>query len=69
MCIICSELIKQKMTFKEAENAALELTVISPLSLNKKELEHAIDLLESLQDQDLERLDKTIKEGSNNGSL
>ena len=54
------------MTIKEAENAAIELVVIegSAIELREKgQLEHTIDLLESLQDIDLERLGKVLEEG------
>lgn len=63
------ELIKQRMTIDEAENAALELTVTSALYLSKEELEHAIDLLESIQDLDLERLNKVLDEGTKDADL
>ena len=72
MCLICAELIKQRMTVKEAENAATELVVIeaSAIELREKgELEHTIDLLESIQDLDLERLGKVLDEGTQDASI
>jgi len=60
------------MTVKEAENAATELVAIeaSAIELREKgELEHTIDLLESLQDLDLERLGKVLDEGTQDASI
>ena len=72
MCLICIELIKERMTINEATNAATELVVIeaSAIELREKgELEHTIALLESLQDLDLERLGKVLDEGTQDASI
>ena len=60
------------MTITEAENAAFELTAIDVNAIALKsegKLEHMIDLLESLQDLDLDRLDKVLKEGTEDVDL
>ena len=60
------------MTIKEAENAATELVVIESSAIDlreKDQLEHVIDLLESIQDLDLERLVKTLEEGSKDAKI
>lgn len=65
MCLICVELIKQRMTIPEAERAARELVVLTPQDLWAKDsLEHTIELLESLEDLDLDKLGKVIEEGA-----
>ena len=72
MCLICVELIKQRMTLKEAENAATELVVVegSALQLREKgELEHTIALLESIQDLDLVRLEQVLEQGTQDAAV
>lgn len=72
MCLICVELIKHRMTWSEAESAATELTAVEASAIQLREegqLEHTIDLLESLQDLDLERLGKTLDEGTKDADL
>ena len=60
------------MTLKEVEDTTTELVVIetSAIELREKgELEHTIDLLESIQDLDLERLGKVLEEGTQDASV
>ena len=59
MCIICVELIKQNMTYLEAENASKEMT----LSSTNKDLKHFEELNRSLREADLDTLDKLLEEG------
>jgi len=63
MCIICVELIKQRMTLLEAEKNIGEL-----LWTTKREdiddILHLLELNESIINLDTERLDKVLTEGS-----
>lgn len=59
MCIICIELLKQKMTIPEATINAREL-LFSSATKNEKEVEHLNDLYEALEDLDIEKIDKVI---------
>ena len=65
MCLICRDLSNHRMTVTEAESAAMELVVCNALFLKEEgKLEHTIDLLESLQNLDLERLSKVVEDGN-----
>ena len=67
MCIICLELLKQKMTMIEAERAASEMVraawIDDPKKFNYKDYNHTKKLKEALEELDLEKLDAVLKEG------
>lgn len=58
MCLICVELIKQKMSISEAWRAARELSETAE-GLDK----HIFDLGLALDSGDLEALDRILEEG------
>lgn len=61
MCLICVDLIKQKLTLNEAMRNAQELghTEVE----NWEQRQHYQDLHDAIYDGDLERLDEVLKEG------
>ena len=61
MCLICVELIKQRMTVTEAEKAVGEY-FIGPTVLADK-MEHFKKLKRALEELDLEELNKALTEG------
>lgn len=61
MCIICVELIKQKMTLTEAERNLGELIISTKYF--EEELQHEIDLYRAVKELDLKKLDKLLDEG------
>lgn len=62
MCVICVDLIKQKMTIKEANSAAKEMF----WSTKGDDLEHFMHLgLATEHDGDLAALYNILKKGSN----
>lgn len=67
MCMICVELLKQKMTIPEAERAASELVRSSLIDDPKKfdwtKQKHYKKLKEALENLDLEKLNDVLEEG------
>jgi len=61
MCLICSELIRQKMTLLEAERNLGEMVNNPKESLDK--LQHYARLKESIEQMDTEELDKELEKG------
>ena len=66
MCIICVELIKQKMTIPEAERNVGE-KIISTKYWER--LEHEIELAKALKELDIDKLDKILDEGLKSESV
>lgn len=62
MCLICVELIKQRMTLPEAERASLENI------MGKKSDSHEYKLRKALKELNLEELAELLEEGTENGS-
>jgi len=62
MCIICIELIKTRMTLKEAERAVMEL-ILTSKDQDRETKEHWIKLRSALKNDDLDSLDRTLEEG------
>lgn len=62
MCIICIELVKQKMTMGEAKRAATEI-ILDVEDSNSEEFDHYSKLIESIRDLDLEKLGEVLDEG------
>ena len=60
MCLICIDLIKQKMSISEAYRAARELSE-TPEGLDK----HIFELGLALDSLDLEALERILEEGRN----
>lgn len=61
MCIICAELIRQKMTLLEAERNLGEMVNNPKESLDK--LQHYARLKESIEQMDTKELDKILEKG------
>ena len=57
MCLICVELIKQRMTWGEGERATSEIIRVSPQD------EHNAKLRKALKELDLELLAEVLEEG------
>lgn len=62
MCLICVELIKQRMTLPEAERASLENI------MGKESDSHEYKLRKALKELNLEELAELLEEGTENGS-
>lgn len=56
MCLICVELIKQRMTWNEGERATLEITQTNP------DDEHNTKLRKALKEMDLDLLAEVLNE-------
>ena len=59
MCIICVELIKQNMTYQEAQDASKEMVLTAKPDDNT---EHYEELNRSLREADLEKLGELLEE-------
>lgn len=57
MCLICVDLVKQKMTLKEAHRAGIEIAM-------GKADDHNLRLLQAIEELDLEALDKILDKGN-----
>lgn len=65
MCLVCVELIKQNMSIPEAERNVSELiSVTKPLVVDDPVVMHYIDLLDSMNEMNVEKLDKILTEGT-----
>jgi len=60
MCIVCVELVKQSITYLEAENACKEMIMSAK---GEQEAEHYEDLQRSLREADIDNLDTLLEEG------
>lgn len=67
MCLICIELLKQKMTITEAERAANEMVraawIDDPKKFDYEDYRHKKKLQQALRDLDLDELDEVLDEG------
>lgn len=61
MCIICVELIKQRMTLLEADRNLDE--VVNDIKVDAQKREHYRKLKRSIDEFDIDKLDETITEG------
>jgi hypothetical protein len=64
MCIICIELVKQRMTITEAERNVGEMVSTAK---DDKDFDHYVELDEALYELDLEKLGKVLEDGSDEG--
>lgn len=62
MCIICVELVKQRMSIPEAERNVSELVVTDSFG-EKFEKQHVMDLKDAVGEMDIDKLDRVIEEG------
>ena len=60
MCIVCIELVKQSITYLEAESACKEMIMSAK---EEKEVDHYEDLQRSLREADIDNLDRLLEEG------
>ena len=56
MCLVCRDLLRQKMTMNEAYRAAREIT------MSEGSEKHERELYRALRDLDLEKLSKLLEE-------
>jgi len=59
MCIICVELMKQRLTYREAESASREMVVTAE---PQEDVSHYKELKESLESGDFDKLGEILDE-------